>query len=192
MLVHTLMHVRMPMHFCDVHNGHWVVFQRRRNGQENFNRNWEEYKNGFGNLKWEFWLGNEKIHCLTFATCRAELRIDMGDNMGRKAHAIYDYFALESEQAKYKLCLGAYTETAGDGMKVCTHRGNSDGMPFSTPNRGNDNYSANCAKYNRAGWWYNCCYCSNLNTPFNSNGYMPEWPIYTSLKCSETKLRSRD
>ena len=31
--------------------------------------------------------------------------------MGRKAHAIYDYFALESERTKYKLCLGAYTGT---------------------------------------------------------------------------------
>ena len=69
--------------YCDMHNGQWIVFQRRRNGQENFNRDWEDYKNGFGNLKWEFWLGNEKIHCLTFATCRAELRIDMGDNIGR-------------------------------------------------------------------------------------------------------------
>ena len=53
--------------YCDMRNGQWIVFQRRRNGQENFDRTWEEYKIGFGNLKWEFWLGNEKIHCLTFA-----------------------------------------------------------------------------------------------------------------------------
>ena len=97
-------------------------------------------------------MGNEEIHCLTFATCHAELRIDMGDNTGRKAHAIYNYFAIESERTKYKLRLGAYIGTGGDQMKVCTHRGNSDGMPFSTPDRGNDNYSANnyCAQYNRA------------------------------------------
>ena len=90
--------------YCDMRNGQWIVFQRRRNGQENFNRNWEEYKYGFGNLTWEFWLGNEKIHCLTFATCRAELRIDMGDNMGRKAHAIYDYFAIENERKVQTSC----------------------------------------------------------------------------------------
>ena len=64
-------------------------------------------------LKWEFWLGNEKIHCLTTATCRAKLRIDMGDNMGRKKKkrkekkimTIYILLFIESE------CLGAYTGT---------------------------------------------------------------------------------
>ena len=167
------------------------MFQRRRNGQENFNRNWEEYKNGFGNLKWEFWLGNEKIHCLTFATCRAELRIDMGDNTGRKAHAIYDYFALESERAKYKLHLGAYTGTAGDGMRACGSIYNHDGMPFSTPDRDNDNYSRNCAQSYSAGWWYNGCTCSELNR--SHNGYIFRWYTFSdALKCSEMKLRSRE
>ena len=170
------------------------MFQRRRNGQENFNRTWEEYKNGFGNLKWEFWLGNEKIHCLTFATCRAELRIDMGDNTGRKAHAIYDYFALESERRNYKLHLGAYTGTASDGMRRgCGSSENNDGMPFSTPDRDTDNSSGNCAQSWSAGWWYNQCYCSNLNTPYNNNGYMYNWNTFSRyLKCSEMKLRSRD
>ena len=79
----------------------------------------------------------------------------MGDNTGRKAHAIYDYFALESKQAKYKLRLGAYTGTATDGMRICPHNGNSDGMPFSTPDSDNDNSSGNCAQSSSAGWWYN-------------------------------------
>ena len=179
--------------YCDMHNGQWIVFQRRRNGQENFNRNWEEYKNGFGNLKWEFWLGNEKIHCLTFATCRAELRIDIGDNTGRKAHAIYDYFALESEQAKYKLILGGYNGTAGDGMRACGSSHNNVGMPFSTTDRDNDNSKGNCAHFSSAGWWYNRCSCSDLNTPYSNNGYIPVWGRFSStLKCSEMKLRSRD
>ena len=177
--------------YCDMHNGQWIVFQRRRNGQENFNRTWEEYKNGFGNLKWEFWLGNEKIHCLTFATCRAELRIDMGDNTGRKVHAIYDYFDLESERTKYKLRLGAYNGTAGDGMRACSS--NNDGMPFSTPDRDNDNSPGNCAQRHRAGWWFNDCYCSVLNRPYDYNGYMYLWYTFSNnLKRSEMKLRSRD
>ena len=169
------------------------MFQRRRNGQESFNRNWEEYKNGFGNLKWEFWLGNEKIHCLTFATCCAELRIDMGDNTGRKAHAIYDYFAIESERTKYKIHLGACTGTAGDGMRVCGSTHNNDGMPFSTPDRDNDNYSEHCASTYSAGWWYDGCTCSELNRPYSNNGYMFRWRTFSyTLKCSEMKLRSRD
>ena len=179
--------------YCDMHNGQWIVFQRRRDGRENFNRNWEEYKNGFGNLTWEFWLGNEKIHCLTFATCHAELRIDIGSYTGKTFHASYDYFALENEKTKYKLRLGAYSGTATDGMRVCPHNGNSDGMPFSTPDSDNDYHSGNCAQVSSAGWWYNQCYCVNLNRPYSSVGYISGWSVLsTYIKCSEMKLRSRD
>ncbi len=43
----------------------WTVIQRRINGTIDFYREWNEYKNGFGDLQTEFWLGNEKIHQLT-------------------------------------------------------------------------------------------------------------------------------
>ena len=168
------------------------MFQRRRNGQQDFNMNWDDYKNGFGDLKWEFWLGLEKIYCLTTATCRAELRVDLGDNTGRQAYAIYDYFALESEMTKYKLRFGAYSGTAGDSFRgPCGSSGNLQGMPFSTLDRDNDNWSSNCAQDHRAGWWFNSCYCSNLNKPYNP--YISRWYTFSSsLKCTEMKLRSRD
>ena len=34
------------------------VFQSRMNGSTDFNRGWIDYENGFGNLTFEFWLGN--------------------------------------------------------------------------------------------------------------------------------------
>lgn len=42
----------------------WTVIQRREllDLQENFNRSWNEYKNGFGDLSYEFWFGNNFIH----------------------------------------------------------------------------------------------------------------------------------
>ena len=62
-------------------NGQWIVFQRRRHAQLDFNRNWTDYEEGFGDLQFEHWLGL-KINCLTFSVCAAELRIDMTDYKG--------------------------------------------------------------------------------------------------------------
>ena len=43
----------------------WTVIQNRQDGSVNFLREWGDFKNGFGNLATEFWLGLEKIHMLT-------------------------------------------------------------------------------------------------------------------------------
>jgi hypothetical protein len=43
----------------------WTVIQQRINGTVDFYRGWKDYKNGFGDLRTEFWLGNEKIHQIT-------------------------------------------------------------------------------------------------------------------------------
>ena len=87
--------------------GGWTVFQRRLDGSVDFFRGWQDYKNGFGNLNGEFWLGLDKINRLTTAT-QNELRIDMEDTSGNTKYAEYDLFAVTSEQQKYQLSLGAY------------------------------------------------------------------------------------
>ena len=37
----------------------------RFSGEENFDRSWEEYKNGFGDVNKEFWIGNQNLHRFT-------------------------------------------------------------------------------------------------------------------------------
>lgn len=96
--------------FCDqkTDRGGWTVFQRRRDGSVDFYRAWNEYKNGFGNLNGEFWLGLDKIHRLTVHG-DYKLRVDLEDFEGNKAYAEYSSFGVTSEKAKYVLSLGSYS-----------------------------------------------------------------------------------
>lgn len=48
--------------FCDqtTDGGGWTIFKRRTDRSVNLFRDWQHYKQGFGNLQNEFWLGNEE------------------------------------------------------------------------------------------------------------------------------------
>ncbi|XP_028516783.1 fibroleukin [Exaiptasia diaphana] len=96
--------------YCDqkTDGGGWTVIQKRQDGSVNFYRGWMYYKNGFGDLKGEFWLGLDKINRLTHQR-RNRLRVDLEDTKGKTAYAEYDNFAVASERAKYKLSLGTYS-----------------------------------------------------------------------------------
>lgn len=62
------------------------VIQRRDDfgePRENFNRDWADYKNGFGDPSKEFWLGNENIYMLTNNEDYA-LRVELEDFEGNK------------------------------------------------------------------------------------------------------------
>lgn len=97
--------------FCDqtTNGGGWVVFQKRFNGSEDFFRNWSDYKNGFGKLNGEFWLGNDKIHRLT--NRYQQLLIELEDFDNYTAHAQYEPFSIDSEEELYKLHLDSYSGT---------------------------------------------------------------------------------
>ena len=60
------------------------VIQRRDDygeERENFNRDWDDYKSGFGDPEMEFWLGNENIYMLTNAEDYS-LRVELEDFEG--------------------------------------------------------------------------------------------------------------
>uniref|UniRef100_A0A3B5BJ39 Angiopoietin-related protein 7-like n=1 Tax=Stegastes partitus TaxID=144197 RepID=A0A3B5BJ39_9TELE len=66
--------------YCDMDTdgGGWTVIQRRVDGSVNFDRSWRDYRDGFGDLHSEFWLGNDHIHDLS-TQGDYSLRIDMED-----------------------------------------------------------------------------------------------------------------
>lgn len=55
------------MVYCemDFQSGGWLTIHNRFTGEQDFYKNWEEYRTGFGNLAGEHWLGLDKIHQLT-------------------------------------------------------------------------------------------------------------------------------
>ena len=95
---------------CDMttSGGGWTIFQRRIDGSVYFFRGWNDYKNGFGSLGGEFWLGLDKINRLTRQQ-KDILRVDMKDTKGNTAYAEYSMFSVTSGNAKYKLSLGTYS-----------------------------------------------------------------------------------
>ena len=101
---------------CDMQTdgGGWTVFQRRKEGSEDFYRNWNEYKEGFGELYGEFWLGLDKIHRLTATS--VTLRVDLMAPDNSKAYAKYEDFTIGSEASMYVIRFGPYTGTAGDSL----------------------------------------------------------------------------
>ncbi|XP_049297127.1 microfibril-associated glycoprotein 4-like isoform X2 [Anopheles funestus] len=136
----------------DIEWGGWIVIQYRFNGSTNFERSWQDYKNGFGNLDGEFWLGLDRIHRLT-ASRPHELVMLLEDFDGNRTYAKYDQFEIGNEKEKYVLKkLGNYSGTAGDSFS------RSKGMKFSTFDSDNDIWVNNCAATYSGGWWFRNCH----------------------------------
>jgi hypothetical protein len=88
--------------------GGWTVFQRRQNASVDFYRGWQDYKNGFGDLNSNFWLGLNKIHRLT-KSGQNVLRVDLTDWTSSIAYAKYGSFSVASESDGYRLDLGSFS-----------------------------------------------------------------------------------
>ena len=173
--------------------GGWTVIQRRRCGEIDFYRDWNDYEEGFGYIDHEFWLGLSKIHRLTEAANNTLLRIDLGDGEGSTAYAEYSTFNVGDSSTEYILTIANYSGTAGDSM-TSTGNENLNGCKFSTEDEDNDNWGSNCASKHQGAWWYNSCTKSNLNGLYDGSDHQAiTWHSWKNscvpLKFSEMKIR---
>uniref|UniRef100_A0A8C9DGG6 Tenascin n=1 Tax=Prolemur simus TaxID=1328070 RepID=A0A8C9DGG6_PROSS len=175
--------------YCDMTSdgGGWIVFLRRKNGREDFYRNWKAYVAGFGDRREEFWLGLDNLSKIT-AQGQYELRVDLRDH-GETAFAVYDRFSVGDAKTRYKLKVEGYSGTAGDSMAY--HNGRS----FSTFDKDTDSAITNCALSYKGAFWYRNCHRVNLMGRYGDNNHSQgvnwfHWKGHEySIQFAEMKLR---
>ncbi|XP_010637749.1 tenascin isoform X4 [Fukomys damarensis] len=175
--------------FCDMtaDGGGWIVFLRRKNGHEDFYRNWKAYAAGFGDRREEFWLGLDNLSKIT-AQGQYELRVDLQDH-GETAYAVYDKFSVGDAKTRYRLKVEGYSGTAGDSMAY--HNGRS----FSTYDKDTDSAITNCALSYKGAFWYKNCHRVNLMGRYGDNNHSQgvnwfHWKGHEySIQFAEMKLR---
>nr|XP_014090589.1 angiopoietin-related protein 2-like [Bactrocera oleae] len=167
--------------FCeeDIDFGGWIVILRRKSDTIDFYRKWQDYKNGFGDITGDYWIGLENLHALT-SSCEQELYVHMKRLSGKEYFAKYSEFLIGDESESYALKkVGNYSGNAGDSLTKHL------GMKFSTHDRDNDNSARNCAKVHKGAWWFHRCYHSHLNGIYARGKYGVNW---NNLKKEEPLL----
>ncbi|XP_062570701.1 uncharacterized protein LOC134232727 [Saccostrea cucullata] len=181
--------------YCDMttDGGGWTVIQKREDGEGDFYRTWKEYKEGFGNVSKNYWIGNDAIHTLTKDKTQ-QLRVDLKSHGGEQAYAVYTTFYIGDEANKYTLTVSGYSGTAGDSFARL------NGMGFSTKDQDNDLSTKNCAVKHYGAWWYRACHNSNLNGEYAQSAVIgtryPVWYYwkrkYKALKQTQMMIRHRN
>ncbi|XP_013104381.1 fibrinogen C domain-containing protein 1-like [Stomoxys calcitrans] len=183
---------RLEKHIAMLQNKEWKTILRRQDGSVNFNRNWTEYKFGFGNRNGEFFIGLEELHVLTTYGPPQELLVVLQSFENGTRYAKYDRFRVGNENEKYAILeLGTYSGDAGDAMK------HHKDVKFSTADEDNDSSDRSCAYIYRSGWWFKKCYHCNLAGFYRttSAGDGVDWTVWKkddfSLKFAEMRLRTQ-
>eukprot|EP00111_Clytia_hemisphaerica_P019442 TCONS_00057358-protein len=186
---------------CNTGNPPWTLIQKRTSAYD-FNRSWEEYKNGFGDPETNFWIGNDKIHKLTYGR-EMQIRFTGEPYSKPKKFCIYTGFYIEGEENKYRLHTGAHT---GGSDTYAGDWALHNGSLFSVRSQDNDGWANhNCAvRFKLNGWWLGIVedgtpYCAELAFNGDWDGQSPDtgpfWKSldgYKSLKATTMEIRFKE
>lgn len=190
--------------FCDMtlSGGGWIVIQRRINDDISFNRNWIEYRNGFGEFNGgNFWLGLQNIHEITSSKAyKLYIGMESFHPTDIAAASAYSYFSVGDESSKYALNISGFykPDPACDGGDSLTTTSGTDhnGQAFSTPDQDNDkDTNGHCAERFCSGWWYHDCHDSHLNGKWYADGTLadvnvPDGIIWEAFRGDKESLKT--
>ncbi|XP_066923021.1 angiopoietin-1-like [Clytia hemisphaerica] len=154
--------------YCGLYSSaSWTMIEKRHDGSVNFTRLWQEYKDGFGDLSGEFYLGNENIHLLT-KDREMMIYLQLYAFDGTKYAVGLNGFSIQNEANKYKLKSGTYNFGSTDLANAWR---DLNGNRFSTADNDND---AGCAAKWKAGWWFRSCGSTMLHGPYSGTQNIPK------------------
>lgn len=142
--------------YCEMNQGGWTRIFNRVDRNPNFNKTMNEFKNGFGNLETNYWLGLKYMHSLTNNKLM-RLRIELSNTDTDFFFIEYKSFVIYPESKNFTLELGEK-----DFGTLIDALGWHSKMMFTTWDQDNDLAIYNCAKDLNGGFWYNNCHHVSL------------------------------
>ncbi|KAH8263537.1 hypothetical protein KR044_010272, partial [Drosophila immigrans] len=139
-----------PFHVrCD--GDGWMIIQQRINGAQEFNKSWQEYVDGFGDLQGDFFIGLEKLHLITSST-RYKLNVSIAFNWykdGSGRHDVqYDDFRIGNSGSSYELeSIGKFSGSPGMNAFVGNEK-----PKFSTYDKNYPHWAKDLGDI--GGWWF--------------------------------------
>ena len=182
--------------YCDQtsNNGGWTVIQRRYDCSTDFYRNWNDYKYGFGELRREFWLGNDIIYLQTLQAMypKGSEALFKMKPFGGSSFQInrYSHIQVGNEKTNYMLSVSGPLEGHIPTELITNNRND-----LTTYDRDNDRSASNCAQIYKGPCRYGGCSHEelNLNGEYNKYGRRTIEQAFCyshcNLESSEIKIR---
>jgi len=147
----------------------WVMLQHWKVDESDVfdNNGWSDYKDGFGTPDegaTDYWMGLERMHQMT-SSGRWRLLIKLRKNDYPTYNWImYDDFKVGASELDYPLSIGSVVATRGVFDVDDDYLKYSNGAPFSTRDRDNDDLSGECSEnQGHGGWWFRSCHLLCVN-----------------------------